>query len=109
MSTKPIRPELRRVLHSAYSFVRSVEVNKAVGSLTLDHILQEQITKYKKSETRAILDSRGESLGNRVSYLDSLDTLQKELEDVIKSVKAAGSDQAKLQELGIFAEDKETA
>ena len=110
MSTTPkVKPELRRVLHSAYSFVRSVEVNKAIGSLTLDHIIQEQITKYKKGETRAILDSRGESLGNRVAYLDTLDSIEKELNGVIKAVKEAGNDQAKLQALGIFADDKETA
>lgn len=97
--------DLRRVLHSAYSFIRSVEVNKASASLTLDHMIQEQIATLKKGETRALLDSKGESTGSRISYIDTLESLEKELADVVKAVKDAGTDSAKLQALGIFETD----
>lgn len=98
---------LRTVLHSAYTFVRSVEVNKATASLTLDHLLQEQIDSYKQSSQRSILDAKGESIGNRSSKLDDLDTLSKEIDSIVSSIKKAGSDQEKLRELGIFETDTE--
>lgn len=100
--------DLRRVLHSAYTFIRSVEVNKATASLTLDHLIQEQITRLKKGETTAILDSKGDSLGNRISYLDELDALEKELKDSVKAVKDAGTDADKLAALGIENIDGDT-
>lgn len=100
--------DLRRVIHSAYTLIRSQEVNKATASLTLDHLIQEQITRLKKGETRAILDSKGDSMGSRVSYLDSLDSLEKELKDAVKAIKDAGTDADKLAELGLDVTDKET-
>ncbi len=93
---------LRKVLHSAYTFIRSVEVNKASAALTLDHLIQEQIEMYKQSSQRAILDAKGQSIGNRSSKLDDLDTLKQEVDSVVKSVKDAGSDEEKLRALGIF-------
>ncbi|TXH11750.1 MAG: hypothetical protein E6R04_00520 [Spirochaetes bacterium] len=97
--------DLRRVLHSAYSLIRSVEVNKASASLTLDHMIQEQVARLKKGEERALLDSKGSSVGSRISFIDSLDALEKEVTDVVKAVKDAGTDPAKLQKLGIFETD----
>lgn len=94
--------DLRRVLHSAYTFVRSIEVNKATASLTLDHMIQEQINRLKKGSTRVIIDAKGDNIGNRISYLDELDTLEKEIADVVKAVQAAGTDPEKLEALGIF-------
>lgn len=96
---------LRKVLHSAYTFIRSAEVNKASAALTLDHLIQEQIDSYKQSSERAILDAKGASIGNRSSKLDNLETLQQEVDSVVKSVKNAGSDAAKLRALGIFEID----
>jgi len=93
---------LRKVLHSAYTFVRSVEVNKASSALTLDHLIQEQIDTVKQSSTRDILDAAGKDIGKRTSKLDDLDTLQKDIEAVVKAVKKAGKDAGKLRELGIF-------
>lgn len=101
--------DLRGVLHSAYTFVRSIEVNKATASLTLDHLIQAQITRLKSGSTSSILDSKGDSLGNRVSYLDELDTLEKSLADAVKAVQDAGNDSEKLAALGIESTDKETS
>lgn|SRR5687767_9429048 len=96
---------LRKVLHSAYTFVRSVEVNKASAALTLDHLIKEQIDSIKQSSTRDILDSKGKDIGKRTSKLDDLDTLQQDVEAVVKAVKKAGKDASKLRELGIFEVD----
>lgn len=95
--------DLRKTLSSAYTFIRSVELNKATSSLTLDHIIQDQIKRLKKTTSRSILDAKGDSVGNRISYLDSLDALEKDLEDSIKAVQDAGSDPEKLKAIGIFA------
>lgn len=96
---------LRRVLHSAYTFVRSVESNKAASALTLDHLIQEQIDSYKAGSTTAILDAQGNNIGNRTSKLDDLDTLQQEVDSVIQSIESAGTDPEKLTELGINVVD----
>lgn len=101
--------DLRSTLHSAYAFIRSVEVNKATAALTLDHLLQEQIQRLKASTTRAVLDSKGENHGNRISYLDTLDALSQDIQNVVQAVNNAGSDAEKLTALGIYEVDKETA
>lgn len=92
---------LRKVLHSAYTFVRGVEVNKASSAITLDHLIKEQIDTYKKSSTRAILDAKGEDVGSRSSHLDDLESLEKEVNSVVEAVKNAGSDAQKLRAIGI--------
>jgi hypothetical protein len=98
---------LRIVLQSAYTFIRSVEVNKATAALTLDHLIQEQIDSYKQSATRPIIDAQGQSVGNRTSRLDDLDTLQQQVDAVVQSVKQAGSDAQKLRELGVYEIDSQ--
>ena len=98
----------RRILHSAYSFVRSVESNRSISSLTLDHLIQEHITSIKKGAVRSLLDAKGESMGNRASKFDQLDELERDVEKLATAVKAAGDDQAKLADLG-FSDDKAEA
>lgn len=98
---------LRAVLHSAYTFVRSVEVNRASSALTLDHLIQEQIDSYKQSTQRAILDAKGQNVGNRTSKLDYLDTLQQQIDSVVSAVSDAGSDEGKLRELGVVEVDSQ--
>lgn len=98
---------LRKVLHSAYTFVRSVEVNRASSALTLDHLIQEQIDTYKQGSKRSILDAQGEVAANRISKIDALDTLQQELDQVVSAIKAAGSDAGRLRELGIYEVDQD--
>lgn len=96
--------DVRRVLHSAYSFVRSVESNKAISALTLDHMIQAQINRLKKGTTTDILDAAGESLGDRPSRWDQLDALEQEVQSVVNAIEQAGSDPAKLSALGLEPE-----
>lgn len=96
----------RRILHSAYSFIRSVESNKAISSLTLDHVLQEHITSLKKGEMRGILDGSGKSLGSRSSRFDQIEELERDLDKLVRAVKGAGDDRQKLADLGL-TDDKD--
>lgn len=98
---------LRGGLHSAYSFIRSVEVNKATAAITLDHLIQEQIDSYKASATRPLLDAKGDSVGTRPSKLDALDALEKEVTAIVAAVKKAGSDAQKLRAIGVNETDSE--
>lgn len=97
--------DLRTTIHSAYSFIRSVESNKAAASLTLDHLIQDHIKRLKKGETTSVIDSRGESVGARTSRWDQLDALEQELNKVVEAMKSAGDDPEKLQALGLTEEE----
>jgi hypothetical protein len=99
--------DTRRLLHSSFTFVRSVESNKAAAAITLDHMIGEQIAFLKGGEKREILDPKGESAGSRTSRFDELEELDTNLKKMVDSIKKAGSDEAKLAELGISNEDFE--
>jgi hypothetical protein len=92
---------LRQIVHSAYTFIRSIEANKAASGITLDHLIFERIQSIKKDENRFILDSKGEAIGTRPSRLDQLDELEESLNSVISAVQNAGNDPAKLEDLGL--------
>ena len=100
--------DLRTVLHSAYTFIRSVEVNKATAALTLDHMIQDQINRLQSQTNRAILGSKGENLGDRISYIDTLDALQKQMQDIVTAIQNAGNDPDKLTQLGLDPDDQTT-
>jgi hypothetical protein len=90
-----------QILHSAYSFIRGVESNKAAGSLTLDHLLQDQIDRLKQGSVRTIVDSRGNTVDQRISLWDRLDALQQDVEKAVDAVKQAGDDADRLAALGL--------
>jgi hypothetical protein len=96
--------DLHRILHSAYTLVRSTEVNKATASLTLDHLLHERLRGLKRSATRSLLDGRGEAVGSRASRLDELDRLQKDITETVRAVREAGDDPDRLRALGVVEE-----
>lgn len=98
--------DLRAVLHSTFAYVRGTEVNKAVASLTLDHIIQEQIKTLKKKETRDILDGQGTTMSHRSSRYDRLEALEADIDKVVSAIEAAGDDAGKLSALGIFEADQ---
>lgn len=100
---------LREVLHSAYTFVRSVEVNRAVSSITLDHLIQEQISSYKQGSERSLLDGKGTDVGKRISKLDALSNLQTDINNAVKAVRDAGTDAGRLEALGIYEVDEPEA
>ena len=91
----------RSVLHSAFSFVRSYEANRATANVTLDHVLAQQVKFLKKDEKRVIVDASGESVGDRVSRYDSLQALKEDLEKVLKEMRNAKTEE-ELQGLGFF-------
>ena len=97
--------DLRQTLYSAYAFVRSMESNAAVAGLTLDHLINQQILALNQNSTTPILDSKGTSMGDRVSRYDQLTKLGTDIQNVVNQIKAAGNDRAKLAAIGIFELD----
>ncbi len=87
------------ILHSAYSYVRSVETNRAIAQLTLDHLLQERIDAIKGGDSRTLLGADGKpsaSLTKRVSRLAVLDSI----EAGINALVTAKENEAKSQGSG---------
>lgn len=97
------KAQLLQTLHSAFTFVRSIETNRAVSSITLDHLIQEQISSLKKGEETELVDGKGNTVQKKYSRWDQLDILEKDLESVIKSVRDAGDDPEKLADLGLHS------
>lgn len=93
--------DIQRVLHSAYAFIRGVEANKSTSSLTLDHLLSEQIQRLKQGETTVILDSAGQDTGSRPSRWDAIDAMVKEVDQVVDATIQAGDDEDRLTSLGL--------
>ena len=97
----------RQILHSGYTLIRSIETNKALSSLTLDHLLQGHIDNLKKDSIRAsaILDDSGKALpnggGDRISRWDQIDEIEKLFKEAVKALEAAGTNKEKLANLGI--------
>jgi hypothetical protein len=97
--------DLRKTLHSAVIFVRSVEANRAMGTITLKHMVSEQIKFLKPKASRSIVDATGSSVGNRLSRWDRLDQLLRDTKGAVASVRAAGDDAGRLKQLGVYEAD----
>jgi hypothetical protein len=97
--------DIRSVLADAFTFVRSVESNKALAALTLDHLIQDYIDSIKQGSTTAIIDGQGNSVGSRISRFDQLSNLLTDMQNAVQSIQQAGDDPAKLQALGLFQSD----
>lgn len=93
----------REILHSGYTFVRSIESSKAISALTLDHLIQGHIDSLKQDSTRSsqLVSDSGKSLGNRISRWDQIDEIEKLFTKAVEALKAAGDSREKLSQLGI--------
>lgn len=80
--------QLREVLHSAFAYVRATEQNRSTSAITLDHLLQEQVTSIEQDK------------------LPALDSLEKKLKTAVEAIEDAGTDIEKLKQLGIYEVDK---
>jgi len=110
MADPKFAPEnFRQILHSGYTLIRSIETNKAVSALTLDHLLQNHIDALKKGTIRAsaTVDDNGNALpdgrGNSISRWDQIDEIEKLFTQAVNALKKAGSNTEKLAQLGIDA------
>jgi len=81
--------DTRRLLHSAFSFVKGSEVNRSTAALTLDHLIEEQIRSLKKGEVREFLDGSGSIRGSRPSKLDRLESLLSNTQKAIQSLRSS--------------------
>jgi hypothetical protein len=100
----------RQILHSGYTLIRSIESNKAISSLTMDHLIQGHIDALKPDATRAssLVDDSGQSLGNRTSRWDQIDEVEKLFTKAVEALQAAGDNVEKLEQLGITQSEEET-
>ena len=94
--------DLHRILHSAYTFVRSYETNQSIAGLTLDHLLREQIQSLKKGEKRVMSDAEGSGIDSRPSRWDQIDYIETMLNKVVETIEKAGDDRDRLLSLGIY-------
>ena len=78
---------IRRVVGDTYSFVRSQEINRSLGSFTLDHYIEEE-KRSIKGEGRDIRDAAGEAFDVRPTKLESIDSLEDEFRAVLKEAQA---------------------
>lgn len=92
---------LRQMIHSGYTFVRSVEASRAASALTLDHLIQEHLEGLKAGSQREISGGQGEVVGHRASALDRLDDLERGVTDAVQFFETVGNDEDKQVEAGI--------
>lgn len=99
----------RELLQAAFSFVRSVEANKATAAITFDHILEariaERISMLRPGAVRPIVDS--EEIDNlRTSRYDQLQRLKDDLTEWVSAVgKQYATDEeaiVALNDLGVY-------
>lgn len=96
-----MKTSIQEILHAAYSFVRSTELNKSISSITLDHLIQDHIEAIQGGESRGLLDATGKRTNLRPTKLDRLDRLEQDIDSVVKAVEEAGDDPQKLTALGL--------
>ena len=92
------------MLHAAYSAIRGVEQNRSMAPITLDHLLKEHIESIKGGSSRfVVLASTGtrDQASTKISKLEQLASIQRSVNKVVDAVSKAGSDKAKLRELGL--------
>lgn len=89
---------VRRVVADVYTFVRSQEINRTIGSFTFDHYIDEA-KRLIKGEGRALRDASGQVDDIRPSKLELIETLEEEFnatlataEDLAKKVDSDDSE-----------------
>lgn len=98
--------DIRTVLYSAYSYVRSQEANQSIATITLDQIIQTHINELKQGVTTDIVDAQGSNHGTRASRYDELDALEKQVAAMVQSVQSAGADPSKLSDAGLTSDSE---
>lgn len=91
------------ILHSVYSSVRGAEQNRSSVPLTLDHLLQERIDAIRGGKSREVLLVSGarDSSTKKPTKLDQLTAMKTAIDQVVSALNKAGSDPAKLRDLGL--------
>jgi len=78
--------KVRRVVADVYTFVRSQEINRTIGSFTFDHYIDEAKRRIKGTG-RAIRNAAGESFDQRPTKLEFLDSLEAEFRASFKTIE----------------------
>lgn len=101
--------DFQGALAAAYAFVRAKEETQAVANLTLDNLLTDQIARLKGGGGSGnIYDHNGNLIGVRKTQYDELSSLSTQVDAMVKAINEAGSDYAKLEELGLETQPKDS-
>lgn len=99
--------DLRRQLHSAFAFVRSVETNKSLANIELEHLIKEHIENIKSVEAeggkaRTITDYKNQSYGDRLTKIDRLLALQEQMKNVVSTLNSLKDNPDALKAMGLY-------
>ena len=78
---------VRSIVARVYTFVRSSEINRTIGSFTFDHYVDEAKRKIK-GPGRQIRDASGTSFDTRPTKLEVITNLEKEFRDSFPIIEA---------------------
>jgi hypothetical protein len=91
---------LTEILANTMSFVRSQEANQALGAITLDTALQQQIAQLQSTQSQSV-SSPSTATPTPPTQLDTLLQLQQQFDSAVQAISNAGNDPAKLAALGL--------
>ena len=103
--------DVNEMMYAAYAAIRGREQSRSMAPITLDHLLKAQIEAIKGGDSRGVLlaaTGTRDQGNNRVTKLDALDAIQKNVDQVVKAFDKAGSDKTKLRALGLDDYGQET-
>lgn len=81
--------QIRKAIADTYTFVRSAEINRTIGSFTLDHYIDEA-KRLIKGDGRLLRDASGEdnlAAGQRPTQLEQLSNIQQAFNDAFEGAK----------------------
>jgi hypothetical protein len=81
---------VRRVIADVYTFVRSQEINRTIGSFTFDHYI-EQAKTLIKGDSRSIRDASGQAIDSRPTKLEVVTILENEFRQTLQQARALAS------------------
>ena len=77
---------VRVVVADTYTFVRSQEINRTIGSFTFDHYIEEAKREIKGTGT-SIRDAGGAAIGVRPTKLEALEVLENEFRATLPTIR----------------------
>lgn len=97
------KEQVKQFVHDSAILIRSTEINKSLGSLTLDHMIKEQIYALTGQGAREVIGVQQVVQAGRVPVIKQLQEIKDNIARAVDAVKAAGSDEDALINLGIVS------
>jgi len=87
-SDKRVNDEIRATLANAYTFVRSVEINKTISSFTFDHYIDEAKREIKEDRILRSASDPNNGLGKRMGKLSALEKLERDFNNGLEKMRS---------------------